>query len=521
MRQGRHQPAKHTGSPADVDLRGLDVRAGDLKGLVRAYAPQSGIPAYQSLASFLGAAIYEGFIPLGTRLPSERALAEWASASRTTVQAAYRSLEASGYVETRPNVGTVVVATKELPKDVANAIFRRAFAKRTATINPGMILPVPSPNEGRPARFSFDVGMADPELIVTADMQLVVEELFASRSRELLAYGEPEGQPALRERVVSYLKRYRGIDDIKPENVLITSGSMQGLSLVAQAFIDPGDLVAIEDPTFPGALHAFSNAGAKFLAIPVDREGFNTPVFSDLMRDLYKKGTAPKLVYVQPTLQNPTGATMTYNRLEHLRQAANAYRSIIVEDDAYGILDSSPESKASYSRRQGRPAIYLGTFSKLLAPGLRVGFVVADAGIIRYLTSLKQASDLQTSALSQLVLEGWLAMTDVESYVEKARATYRERLDMALADPFFRDYADVVVPPAGGFYIWGKFKDGRSARDVRDAAAEVDVSFALGEAFVASQNAADKFRMSISTTPERTVKAGLQRLRQVMNHRAS
>lgn len=486
---------------------------------MKAYLPQTSIAAYQSLASFLGAAIFEGFIAVGTRLPSERVLAEWAPASRTTVQAAYRSLEAAGYVETRPNVGTVVIATQELPRETANAIFRRAFAKRSSPPSPGAILPV-RVKEEQPARFSFDVGMADPELLNVAEMQLVVEEIFASRSREILTYGDPSGQRALRERIVSYLERYRGIDDIDPDNILVTSGSMQGLSLVTQAFIDPGDYVAIEDPTFPGALHAFSNAGARLMAIPVDEHGFRSPLFSKQLPARRQDGAVPKLVYVQPTLQNPTGVTMTRDRLEEMRQAANAYRCIVIEDDAYGVLDASPASRASFAERHGRPAIYLGTFSKLLAPGLRVGFVVADAGIIRYLTSLKQANDLQTSALSQLAVEGWLAMTDVDSYVRKVRDVYRERLEAALSEPFFRDCADVEVKPSGGFYIWAHFKDGRTARSVQDAAASVDVAFSLGDAFAASHDVANAFRLSISTTPEKTVRAGLQRLRQAIIHRS-
>lgn len=476
-----------------------------------AAAPSDG-PAYLALANFLRKAIDAGEVPPGTNLPSERVLAEWASVSRTTVQGAYHALEEAGYAETRPNVGTVVRSSISVSHD-ADATFRRAFARHPVT-GPGNFLLDLMRSNDRFRRYGFAAGMADPELFPLAEFQLVLEELLTTRTRDLLAYGLTEGQLTLRERIVDYLKRYRGISGIGPENVLVTTGSMQALNLVARAFIEPGDVVTLEEPTFPGAILVFMNARAKLAAITLDDDGLDVDALG--IASSSHSGKSAKLLYVQPTLQNPTGVSMSAERRARLCDLCLEHHTIIVEDDAYGILDDTPGSTALYAQPRGAPMIYVGTFSKLITPGLRVGFVVADVGVIRELALLKQVADLHSSGMSQSLVEGWLAVGNVDAYVKKCRVTYARRLQAAMADPFFSEDADVPLVPQGGFYVFGRFKGPYNSRRVRDAAHTMGVSFALGENFSVSGELPQWFRLSVSTTTERSIHVGLLRLQQVL-----
>ncbi len=490
-----------------------DLDAVEFSALMRRYssAPGEG-DAYRSLAAFLRDAVDTGQLLVGTRLPSERVLCGWVGVSRTTVRAAYRALEEAGYAETRPNVGTVLVASVGATKEAA-ATFRRAFARRPAPISGNFLLDLMRSSD-QFRRYGFDAGMADPELFPLHEFQLVLQELLATRTRDALGYGLTEGQLALRERVVDYLARYRRITGIGPENVLITTGSMQALNLIADAFVEPGDAVALEEPTFPGAILIFANARAELIPIRIDRHGMDVAALAKVLGT--SRGARCKLVYIQPTLQNPTGVSMSQERREMLRDTCLRNRCIVVEDDAYGVLDAAPESAALFAARGDTPVIYVGTFSKLISPGLRIGFIVSDVGVIRQLTLLKQVADLHSSGMSQLLIEGWLAMGDVDSYVQKCRTVYARRLGEALRDPFFGDVAEVPLMPHGGFYVFGRFTGDRSSKSIRDIAQAADVSFALGEHFTVTAGLQSSFRLSVSALLEGSTHIGLLRLRQAL-----
>jgi len=492
----------------------FEFAPGDVRGLLRTFRLAGTLPAYRELSDFIEAAVYNGDLPLGGRLPSERTLATWIGMSRTTVQTAYQYLEAKGFVETRPNVGTIITSSYKIPKDVATSIYRRAFAKRDVVHADRAFFDLMR-RDVRFDRYGFDVGMPDQNLLRYAELELVTAELFESRRDDLFGYGEPQGLLSLREHIVALLARYRGITNIGPEHILITNGSMQALNLIASAFIEPGDVVGTEDPTWPGAPHVFSSHGARVVGLPIDREGL---IVREFERLLGERESRCKLIYVQPTLQNPTGVTMSDARREALRQTAASGGVIVVEDDAYGIFDSAPDARSLFADRRTRPALYVGTFSKFLAPGLRIGFIAADAGVIDHLTSLKQLDDLHTSSFTQLLVDAWLTMTDVDAYVRASRDTYASRLATAVSDPFFTTHATIPIPPAGdGYYVYGEFTGERSARSVRDAAQLVGVSFGLGDSFAVSRPARSAFRLSVGRTTENAIRAGLLRLSRVLD----
>jgi 2-aminoadipate transaminase len=295
---------------------------------------------------------------------------------------------------------------------------------------------------------------------------------------------------------------------------LITSGSMQALNLISEALIDPGDAVVFEEPTFPGAILTFSNAGAKLIPIYIDDSGINPAEFADVLeRDTH---SAIKLLYLQPTLQNPTGVSTPLDRRELLSNLCRERDVIIVEDDAYGVLDPDPRSAAFFGLEPRSHMIHVGTFSKLVAPGLRVGFIIAEEGVIRQLALFKQLADLHSSGISQLLVEGWLSTGNVDSYVQMCRRTYAGRLNAAVSHPLFQSEATVLFPPHGGFYTFGLFQGRGSARRIRDAAEAAGVSFAVGEHFAIRMRFQECFRLSISTIPEKSIHVGLLRLQHAL-----
>ena len=498
---------------ADARSAGSFSLPGHLIALLREYTKPASLSegaAYKHLAAFLVGAIQNNRLPHGMTLPSERILATITGLSRTTVRAAYHALALAGLAEVRPNVGTVVIAASAVTK-TSNAAFRRALARDGIPIT-GNFLSDLMRGPARHPVYSFELGMPDPEMLPTSEFQLVLSELVQNRMHAATAYSATEGHVALRERLVTYLKQYRGITNIGPENVLITTGSIQAISLIANAFIDPGDHVVIEEPTFPGAIDVFTRAKARLLPVPLDANGMQ---IGDLERSLSGVSKRCKLVYIQPTIQNPTGIIMSAKRRQELCALAYGCNAIILEDDAYGILDPTPGTQALYANRGDASVIYVGTFSKLLAPGLRVGFVVADPGVIRHLMLIKQSADLHSSGLSQLLIEGWLALGDVAGYVRRCRETYASRIALALADPFFQECAEVPLLPRAGFYIFGRLKNGGVAIALKETARAAGVSFLSGESFSVWSPLHSAFRLSLGYIHGESISVGLSRLRRV------
>jgi 2-aminoadipate transaminase len=375
----------------------------------------------------------------------------------------------------------------------------------------------------RPEMISFAGGMPAPELFPQEQFREAACRILTNPAagQSALQYGPTEGYLPLREMIARHTSRY-GID-ARPENVLITTGSQQALDLVGKLFINPGDRILVEAPTYLGALQAFDLYGAAYASVPIDEDGLKT---DDASLSAAQAGGA-KFMYLLPNFQNPSGVTLSLDRRQSVVALGGEFGIPIVEDDPYGqlryegvhlppLLKVDRELRLN-SRTTGWPSsnvIYLSTFSKTLAPGLRVGWMIAPPEVIARLIQLKQGADLQTSTfIQQLVYEvargGFL-----DAHIRMLRQAYRERRDVMLAT-----LADTMPPtvtwtrPAGGLFVWLRLPAGMDSQSLLQAALQKDVAFVPGSAFFADKAAGRRYcRLNFSNAQPDRIREGIQRL---------
>jgi len=465
-------------------------------------------PIYMRIYEHMRDAIERGEFRIGERLPSEREIQRTFHVSRMTAQSAYRKLEDMGYVLRHPTQGTFVSARPQWPSEVRREA-RLTPNRRWRNLG-GHFLEDLMESGSHAYRFDFEVGRPDMELFPNAAMQLLLEDLLTRRPSEVLMYSATAGLPALREAIARRLLPLRGMDRLGPEHVLVTTGAMQAIDLIAKLFLEPDDLVVIERPTFPGAIQRFRAEGARFAEVAVDADGLDVDQLEEVLRH-----ERPRLIYVQPCAQNPTGATLSAERRSRLFALGRDYQVPIVEDDAGGFFAEGPGLRALRSDDEDDLVLHVGTFSKLIAPGLRVGYIVAPANIVRLLTSVKQMTDLHTGPIPQLLLEGWLLSSDVPGHVAYARAVYKERLAAALAA--LEGGALVpLVRPSAGIYLFCRIASGLQAGYLQQRSADHGVVFAPGDAFSPSGDFGDHLRLCVSGLQAPSIHAGLLRLQQLL-----
>jgi 2-aminoadipate transaminase len=303
-------------------------------------------------------------------------------------------------------------------------------------------------------------------IAVAAERALRVTGPLGSRS---LQYGPTEGDTELRDLLAAR-------EGVSAERVLVTAGSQQGLDLVARALLDPGDVAIVEQPGYLGAIQALRTCGPRLVGIPTDDDGLRTEVLDAELR----RGLRPKLVYVVPNFQNPSGAVLSPERRVHLAELAERYDFVVVEDDPYGELRFHDDAVANLVTMTDH-VVRLGSSSKILAPGLRVGWVVAPPALAAALVKLKQAADLHTSSLSQRIALDVLADEPfMAQHLATVRSVYAERAEaLHAALP-----AGLAARPArGGLFLWAELTDGADAASFARLALEEGVAFVPGSAF--------------------------------------
>jgi 2-aminoadipate transaminase len=324
----------------------------------------------------------------------------------------------------------------------------------------------------------------------------------------VLQYSTTEGDPELRSIIAAWEQGWIG-RPLPADQILITTGSQQALSLLSHALIDPGDRVVVEDPAYVGALGAFRLSEAELVAIPQDGQGMRVEVLEEQLR----AGLRPKLAYVTPTFHNPAGSTLPEARRRRLAELADAYGFWVVEDDAYRRLwfDAPPPAPvAAYSER----VVRMGTFSKILSPGLRVGWVAAAPALRRALVRVKQSTDLHTPTLGQIALRNAARDQDrLERHLTGVRSLYRQRMQHMLRqlDRTFGERV-AVVPPTGGMFCWVRFTDGTRTGQLLRYAVEEGVVFVPGEAFSITGSHDHQARLCFASVPEEQLDLGLARL---------
>jgi 2-aminoadipate transaminase len=371
-----------------------------------------------------------------------------------------------------------------------------------------------------PEVISFAGGLPAPEVFPAERFQEACQKVLQEKPHLALQYGATEGYEPLREMVARHIARY-GIK-AKSENVLITSGSQQALDLIGKLLINPGDRVLVEAPTYLGALQAFNVYGADYVSVLSDDDGLR----SDLLEDPLRSG--PKFMYVLPNFQNPGGTTLSEGRRHELVLLADKYGIPIVEDDPYGQLRYEGEhltplvvlDRENLRRDQGYSignVLYLSTFSKTLAPGLRLGWIVAPPDVIAKLVQLKQGADLHSSTFVQMVAYEVARDNFLDEHVKLIRSVYRERRDVML-EALARYFPPEVTwtKPMGGLFLWVTLPAGADADKLFEAAVRENVAFVPGDCFYAPNGHSDEgrrhMRLNFSAAAPDQIREGIRRL---------
>ena len=358
----------------------------------------------------------------------------------------------------------------------------------------------------------FAMGSPAPEAIPSAELSEIASEIMAPGASSTYDYGPTEGEPELRTQLIEHLARQRG-GPPSPAELLITSGGMQGLDLTCKLFVDPGDLVAVESPTYTNGTAVITGYGAELLEVPVDDSGLDVDALAEL-----GDRRAPKLIYVIPNFQNPSGVTLSLQRRESLLELAARWGAVILEDDPYRELRfGGPDLPSLRDLASRSEVIVVGvhTFSKILAPGLRVGWVQADPDVVARMIDAKQGLDTCASVPMQRLVAGFLGRGLLEGHVRGLRERYLAT-KLALQDALALSFEDPAVrwtEPEGGFFLWLTLSDEIDTQRLFATALEEGVAFIPGPAFSASGRFGNALRLSYASTSQSRAREGVARLR--------
>ena len=362
---------------------------------------------------------------------------------------------------------------------------------------------------------SFAVGSPAREALELVGADELAATVIQREGASALGYTMTEGEPELRAAVAVDARR-RGVR-ADPEEVLISAGALQGIDLLCRVYLRPGDVVVAESPAFANALSAFRNHGAHVIEVPVDEEGMDVDAAARMLR---RDRIQPRMFFVVPNFQNPTGETMSERRRESLCALAASCGAVVVEDDPYGLLRYRGQNVTPIQSLAARAdVVSVGSYSKTFLPGLRVGWVIAPLDIVRRMTAAKQTMDSSTGTLAQRIVLEFHRRDGVQAHLRALREMYREKHERGRA-ALEREFAGTGTTwndPEGGFYFWVTFPHEVDARALLDVALEEGVAFVPGNAFTLGPGHSNSFRFSISSpTPDR-IDEGVRRLRRAFD----
>lgn len=389
------------------------------------------------------------------------------------------------------------------------------LARRTSLMKASAVREILKVTE-RPDVLSFAGGLPAPELFPVEALAEAAARVLKDHGREALQYGTTEGVPALRAWLAAFLGS-RGVA-VPPERVLVTSGSQQGIDLACKVLLDPGDAIVVESPSYLAALQVFGGYEATVVPVASDDDGLVVDALEDVLR-----ARRPKAIYLTATFQNPKGTTLSLPRRERLVALAAKHGVAIIEDEPYAELRYSGArlpTLAELGAAAGAQVIHLGTFSKVLSPGLRVAWATAPEPVLRALTVAKQAADLHTSTLVQRLVATLLETFDLEAHLAKLRAVYVERRD-AMLSALERGFPKTArwTRPDGGLFLWCRLPDAVSADALLADALAEKVAFVPGRSFFAEPPEGEFIRLNFSNRPPEAIEGGVARLSRALERR--
>ena len=357
-----------------------------------------------------------------------------------------------------------------------------------------------------PSMISFAGGLPNREFFPEQELIAATAQVFERKGRDIFQYSNTEGDLALREMIAARY-RSRGLE-ISTDNILITSGSQQGLDLLAKTLLNEDDGLIIEEPGYLGAIQAFSIFRPHFLPVPVSAEGMDLAVFESSFR-----GHKPKLIYSVPNFQNPSGISYSDENRRGIADLVSGSKSFLIEDDPYGELRFRGRHRSSFYELMPDNTILLGSFSKIIVPGFRIGWLVAPDQIIEKLTIAKQATDLHTCQFTQNIILQYLSDNDLDSHIDKIITAYSGQC-RAMLDAIEMHFPDSVecTQPEGGMFLWASLPQGHSALALFELGVKAGVVFVPGDPFYINQSGMNTMRLSFSTSDRPTIETGIAKL---------
>ncbi len=366
----------------------------------------------------------------------------------------------------------------------------------------------------QPGIIPFSAGNPATDAFPAKEIAEISNSILTTNPAVALQYSTTEGYTPLRECMADYMQKKYSVGG-EEDDILITSGAQQVMNLATKVFVNTGDTIICEDPSFIGSLNAFRSFGANLVGVPIEADGIDL----DALENAIKTSKNVRFLYTIPNFQNPSGITMSYQKRKAVYELCKKYGVLILEDNPYGEIRFSGEDIPSIKSMDTEGiVIYAGSFSKVLSPGMRVGYAIANKQIIAKLTVCKQTDDVHTTLWSQIVSHKFLTEYDFEKHLEKIRDIYRRKanLCMKLADEHLKPMVD-YYPVEGGLFLWCKLPHGMDMMDFTMKALENKVAVVPGTAFSVDTSAkSDRFRINYSTPSDEQIINGMEILGKIL-----
>ncbi|HEV7918626.1 MAG TPA: PLP-dependent aminotransferase family protein [Solirubrobacterales bacterium] len=393
--------------------------------------------------------------------------------------------------------------------------YARLFATRAHVVKSSAMRDMMSITN-RPEVISLAGGLPDTKSFPPELLESVMATMARRNSAELLQYGPTEGHAIMKDCIVEVMAE-EGMT-IDPDDLLVTTGGQQVIDLVTRTLVDPGDTIIAEAPTYPGAVPSFSSFQANVVQIDMDDDGMKIDRLEETLERLDREGILPKFIYTIPTFQNPAGVTMSLERRKRLVEIAQERELLVLEDNPYGMLRYSGEPLPTLrSLDGGEFVMYLGTFSKIFAPGIRMGWLEAPAPVLAKVNIAKQAADLCPSSLSQYLITTYFEQADWRDFVNTARDIYVHRRDAMLGalERYFPTEA-TWTRPDGGLFIWASLPEVIDTTDLLAKALSANVAFVPGEGAFLDGRGKSSMRLNFSGVAEDEIVEGVRRIGEVI-----
>lgn len=373
-----------------------------------------------------------------------------------------------------------------------------------------------------PGLISLGGGMPSPESFPVEELKDIMNYVMDNESGLALQYGNTLGNLNARREISNLLLRTEKFQS-ELENIIVNSGSQQGLYELASVLANPGDTVITEEPTYVGAVSAFSANGLRMEGVPVDENGMKVELVEDLIHRLNSEGKPPRFIYTIPTFQNPTGYTMPLDRRKHLLEISKTYEIPLIEDNPYGQLRYYGDAvKPIRSMNGGEDVIYLGTFSKVMTPGLRMGYTVAPTEVMEKFNLIKQALDLASNSFSQSVAAEYIKRGVIYKQIEINKKIYRVKRDAMVnaLDEYMGEVAE-FSRPEGGMFVWTTLHDQIDTRKMIASAIKNGVAYVSGQAFTTNGTQKRSMRLNFTFSTVDNLKEGIRRIKKTVDEIAA